>query len=216
MSGKGLTYARLPVRTHLITERDDLVEVVARYTEGLVEPGDVVVLSESMVAISQGRAIVSASVRAGILARFLCHFPQKHGSLATPQAMQLALAEVGAWRILAGVAAAGLGRLLGRRGWFYLVAGRQLALIDDIAGTLPPYDRHIVLGPKDPQALARRIQGRIGVDVAIVDVNDLRCVDIMAYAGRLEPEAFRAALADNPAGNDDQQTPIVVLKKLNR
>ena len=207
-------YARLPVRTRLITEHDDLVEVVAYYTEGLVQPGDVVVLSESMVAIAQGRAIVSSAIRPGLLARFLCRFPQKHGSLATPQAMQLAIDEVGSWRILGGVAAAGIGRLIGRRGWFYLVAGRGLALFDDIAGTLPPYDRHIVMGPKDPAGVVKRIKERIGADVAIADVNDIHCVDIMAYAGDLQEEAFRAALVDNPAGNDDQQTPIVILKRM--
>lgn len=209
-------YARLPIRTHLITEREDLVEVVARYTADLLAPGDAVVLSESMVAIAQGRAILSSAVRPGLLARLLCRLPQKHGSLATPQAMQLAIDEVGTWRILLGVAAAGVGRLLGRRGWFYLVAGRELALIDDIAGTLPPYDRHVVLGPKDPQALAERIKARIGVDVAIVDVNDLGCVDVMASTGGLDEGVLRAALADNPAGNDDQQTPIVVLKRKGR
>ncbi len=216
MSEQRIVYARLPVRTRLITEHDDLVEVVACYTKDLVRPGDVVVLSESMVAIAQGRAVVSSTVVPGAFARLLCRLPQKHGSLATPQAMQLAIDEVGLWRILAGVAAAGVGRLLGRRGWFYRVAGRELALFDDIAGTLPPYDRHIVLGPRNPAALAGRIKERIGADVAIVDVNDIHCVDIMAYAGELQEEAFRAALADNPAGNDDQQTPIVVLKRTAR
>lgn len=211
---KGQVYGRLPIRTHVITERDNLVEVVARYTKGLVSPGDVIVLSESMVAIAQGRAIVYSTVRPGLLARFLCRFPQKHGSLATPQAMQLAIDDAGRLRVMAGAVAAGVGRVLGRRGWFFVVAGRNLAYVDDIAGTLPPYDRHIVLGPKDPDGLAGRIQARIGVDVAIVDVNDIHCVDVIAYAGRLEPEAFRQALIDNPAGNDDQQTPIVVLKRL--
>lgn len=214
MMEKDRAYARLPIRTHVITERDDLVEVVVRYTKGLVDPGDVVVLSESMVAIAQGRAIIYSKVRPGILARFLCRFPQKHGSLATPQAMQLAIEDAGRARVLAGAVAAGIGRLLGRRGWFFVVAGRHLAYVDDIAGTLPPYDRHIVLGPREPERLAGRIRARIGVDVAIVDVNDIHCVDVIAYAGRLEPEAFRQALIDNPAGNDDQQTPIVILKRI--
>lgn len=209
-------YARLPIRTHVITDQDDLVEVVAHYTAGLVKPGDVVALSESMVAIAQGRAIIYSSVRPSIIARFLCRFPKKHGSLATPQAMQLAIEDAGKLRVLAGAFAAGVGRLIGRRGWFFVVAGRHLAYMDDIAGTLPPYDRHIVLGPKNPDSLARRIHARIGADVAIVDVNDIRCVDVIAYAGRLEPMALRQALIDNPAGNDDQQTPIVVLKRLGR
>ncbi|NLG84046.1 MAG: F420-0:Gamma-glutamyl ligase [Firmicutes bacterium] len=206
-------YARLPLRTHLVTEREDLVETVARYTAGLVAPGDAVILSESMVAIAQGRAVLSSSVRPGGLARILCRFPQKHGSLATPQAMQLAIEEVGVGRILLGVLAAGIGRLFGRRGWFYLVAGRELALIDDIAGTLPPYDRHVVLGPKEPQRLVEKIKEKIGAEVAIVDVNDLGCVDVIAATAGIKEEELRMALADNPAGNDDEQTPIVVLKR---
>ena len=211
-----MPFRPVALRTHVIAPGEDLVQVVRRYAGDVADPGDVVALSESMVAIAQGRAILSASVRPGLLARLLCRLPQKHGSLATPQAMQLAIDEVGAWRILLGVAAAGVGRLLGRRGWFYLVAGRELALIDDIAGTLPPYDRHVVLGPKEPRALVERIKNRIGADVAIVDVNDLGCVDVMALTGGLDEGALRVALADNPAGNDDQQTPIVVLKRKGR
>ena len=216
MTGKDV-YARLPIRTHLITERDDLTEVVAYYTAGLAGPGDIAVLSESMVAIAQGRAVVYSEVRPGILARFLCRFPQKHGSLATPQAMQLAVNEAGHGRIILGAIAAGLGRILGRRGWFFCVAGRELAYIDDIAGTLPPYDRYIVMGPKDPSGLASAIKARIGADAIVADVNDIQKVDIIGYSGdlkALDMEAVEQALRDNPAGNDDQQTPIVVLKRL--
>jgi hypothetical protein len=125
--------------------------------------------------------------------------------------MQVAMREVGTLRFLLGVAAAGLGRLVGRRGDFYRVAGRHLALIDDFAGTMWPYDRHIVLGPKDPQKVVERIKEATGAEAVITDVNDLGKVDILAATEGVEQEALVRYLKDNPHGNDDQQTPIVVL-----
>jgi len=202
---------RLPIRTHIITEKDDIVDVVEKYTGKIASPGDIVAIAESVVAISQGRAILPDTVKPGILAKILCHFPGKEGSLAAPPSIQVAMEEVGTARFLLGVAAAGLGRLVGRRGDFYRVAGRQLAQIDDFAGTMWPYDRHIVLGPKDTQHVVERIKQATGVDAVITDVNDIGKVDILAATDGVDAEALTAYLKDNPHGNDDQQTPIVVL-----
>jgi len=206
-------YWRIPLRTHLISDKDDIAEVVARYVAGVAEPGDAVAVCESAVAISQGRAVVSRSVRASWLARFLCRFPQKHGSLATPQAMQLAIDEVGGPRIIAAAVAGGLGKMVGVRGLFYRVAGGGIAAIDDIAGTLYPFDEHIVLSPKDPEAIVGAIRERSRLEACIVDVNDLGCVDFLAATEGIDKEAVSRALADNPAGNDDEQTPVVLLKR---
>ncbi|MEG3071503.1 MAG: coenzyme F420-0:L-glutamate ligase [Candidatus Syntrophopropionicum ammoniitolerans] len=87
--------ARIPIRTHVITEHDDIVKVVKKYTGDIAEPGDIISVAESVVAIAQGRAILPGIVKVGFLARFLCRFPGKDGSLATPQAMQLAIVEAG-------------------------------------------------------------------------------------------------------------------------
>ncbi len=204
--------SRIPIRTRLLTPQDDLVAVVRQYCGRIIRPGDIVAISESVVAITQGRAVRPDQVRTGWLARFLCRFPAKHGSLATPAAMQLAIEEVGCFRILLGAAAAAVGRLFGRRGDFYRVAGPQLKLIDDIAGTMPPFDDYIVLGPKDPEGVARRIRSEVGVEAAVVDVNDLSCVDILGASEGVDRELVARLLRDNPGGNDDQQTPFVILR----
>jgi len=203
---------RIPLRTHILTARDDLVSVVRRYASDLAEPGDVIAISETAVAITQGRAVLSRAVRYGWLARFLSRFPDPEGSLATPQAMQVAINEAGVWRILAGCVAAAVGRLLGRRGYFFLVAGRDLARIDDVAGTMWPFETYIVLGPKEPHKVVHQIKEATGIDALIADVNDARCVDILATTSRLDPQLLVESLRDNPFGNDDQQTPMVILK----
>ncbi|MDI6709765.1 MAG: F420-0:Gamma-glutamyl ligase [Bacillota bacterium] len=202
----------IPLRTHILTNEDDVLEVVRRYAGELAEPGDIIAISETALAIMQGRAVWSRDVRYGWLARFLSRFPDPEGSLATPQAMQLAINEAGVMRILAGCVAAALGRLLGKRGYFYIVAGRGLARIDDVAGTLWPYHRHIVLGPRDPQQVVRRVKQTLGIDVAVVDVNDAGCVDILACTADIGESVLVESLRDNPFGNDDQQTPLLLLK----
>ncbi|HHV63042.1 MAG TPA: hypothetical protein GXX51_10455 [Firmicutes bacterium] len=207
---------RIPIRTHIITEKDDIVEVVKMYTRDIAAPGDVIGIAESVVAITQGRAILPKTVRPRRLARFLSKFPGKDGSLATPPAMQLAINEVGAVRVLLGAAAAALGKMVGRKGDFYRVAGRSLAFIDDIAGTMPPYDEHVVLGPAHPEEVVARIKRETGVDAFIADVNDKGCVDILAASDGIDQAVLHQLLSDNPFGNDDQQTPIVVLKPVRR
>lgn len=204
----------MAIRTHIITPDDDLVEVVRRYTRDIADPGDVVALSESMVAVAQGRAVLPQNVHPRPLASFLRRFAHPDGSLATPAAMELAIREAGTFRILLAGAAAAVARLLGIRGVFYRVAGHGLQFIDDVGGTLPPFDRYIVLGPKDAREVAETIKAAIGVDVLIVDVNDLGCVDIIAYTGSDDPAPLVEALRHNPQGNDDEQTPIVVLKRV--
>lgn len=203
---------RIPIRTHVVTEKDDIVDVVKKYAGEIAGPGDIIAVAESVVAITQGRAILPETVRPGFLARFLCRFPGKDGSLATPQAMQMAIRETGTPRILLGAAAAACGRIIGRRGDFYRVAGRHLALIDDVAGTMWPFDRHIILGPKDPQKIVDRIREVTGAEAVIADVNDIKKADILAASKGVDQEALIKDLEDNPFGNDDQQTPIVILK----
>ncbi len=54
-------------------------------------------------------------------------------------------------------------------------------------------------------------QGVYRVDAVITDINDIGKVDILAATDGVNGEALVSFLKDNPHGNDDQQTPIVVL-----
>ncbi len=206
--------SRIPLRTHIIRPGEDIVAVVSRYTAGIAEPGDIICIGESALAIAQGRAVQPQKVKPRLLARCLCKFPDPEGSLATPAAMEMAFREAGTARILLGAAAAALGRLAGRRGDFFRVAGRHLAQIDDIGGTLPPYDDYIVLGPAEPHKVVERIKATLGIDALVADVNDMRRADILACTAPHDPAELQRLLADNPFGNDDQQTPLVLLKPL--
>ena len=202
----------LPVRTPLVRAGDDVPALVARCVRGIATAGDVVCVAETAVAIAQGRSIPAESIRPTMLARLLAERAGAYATVNQPESMQLVIESAGTLRVLAAAVAGAAGRLIGRSGDFYRILGPAIAEIDGYTGTMPPYERHIVLGPLDPQAQAERIAAACGAHVAVVDANDLHKVEILGASPHVRGDAVRECLRGNPHGNSDQQTPIVVLK----
>jgi hypothetical protein len=201
----------IPVRTPLVRPGDDLATLVADAVRGIARPGDVVAVSETAVAIAQRRLIAAETIRPSRLAYALA---RRAGALATvnqPESMQLVIDDAGAPRVALAALAHVAGRALGRRGAFYRVLGRSIAAIDGYTGTLPPFERTIVLGPDDPSAIARALAGRTGAATVVVDANDLGSAAILGASPGVSAQRVAAALRANPHGNGDEQTPIVVL-----
>jgi hypothetical protein len=203
----------LPVPTHLLTHLDTPIDVVKRYVAPHAQPGDIVTLGETPVAIMQGRWRHPSTIKPGWLARRLCYYFLPTSSLATACGMQTLVDIVGPWRVFfAFVGGAFMKAVLRQGGGFYQLAGEQARLIDDVTGTLPPYDQFIVLGPESPQLVVDDIEKATGLGAAIVDVNDLKAVKIVAASPKVDHQVVAQALIDNPAGNADEQTPLVLLR----
>jgi tetratricopeptide (TPR) repeat protein len=205
---------RIPVRTPMITARTGLVAVIDEATAQLRRPGDVIAVGESPAAAGQARIVPLELVKPGPLARLLSRFVGEIGPLHSPEGMQGAVMEVGRARVLAGAVAAVAGKLARRRGWFYRVAGPATAMIDDVAAAMPPHDHHVVFGPRHPSGLAAELAGALGCRVAIVDANHLTGAWVVGASPGVDADWVAAALMDNPAGNEDEQTPVVILRPL--
>ena len=211
----GVTYLRLPIRTHVISADDDIVEVIEKYSAGQRRAGDVFFVSEKVVAVTQGRALPASEIRVGLLARLLWRGVRKvpYGiGLRSPETMQCAIDECGSLRILLAAIAGGLGKVLGRRGDFYRIAGMQAATID-AAGTSPLQSDCVILGPRDPDGVARSIEAKTGMATAVVDVNDIAGAWVLGCSGIGDPKRIEAILADNPLGQKNEQTPFGIIRK---
>lgn len=203
----------IPVRTRIVTPRDNIVDVIERYGKELIGPDDVVSVAESVVAITQGRIVRPEDMTPCFLARILCRFVPQKGSLASSYGMQAAMDAEGEWRVAGAMVAGMLGKLVGRHGVFYELAGEQAALIDDVTGTMPPFDKHMVYGPHDPNGVAEAIKQRLGCyGAAVADVNDLKRAAILGVSNGVDKAKLSQLLIDNPFGNASQKTPIVILK----
>jgi hypothetical protein len=202
----------LPIRTHLLTHLDNPVEVVQRYVLPNAQSGDIVTIGETPLAVMQGRFRHPSDVKPGWVARRLCYLFLPTSSLATACGLQTLIDLVGPVRVLFAFGMGAIAKVLGKPGVFYQLAGEQARLIDDVTGTIPPYDQFIVLGPQDPQQVVDRIQRETGLAAAIVDVNDLRAVKVLAASPELTTSFLQQALIKNPAGNASEQTPVVLIR----
>ena len=202
----------LPLRTHLLGPLDEPVAVLRRYAADLAQPGDVITLGETPLAVMQGRYRHPSEVEPGLVARLACRVFHPTSSLATACGMQTLIDLVGPTRVISSWIGGLLLKLVGIPGGFYRLAGDQARLIDDITGTTPPYDQTIVLGPDRSEAFCRDAAAALGVAVAIVDVNDLGRVKVLASSDGCDEELLARALKPNPAGNANQRTPVVLVR----
>jgi len=202
-----------PVRTRILTDKDNIVDIIVRYAKNDVGPDDVVTVAESVVAITQGRITRPEDLKVSFLARILCRFIPQEGSLSSCYGMQSAMDAEGQLRILFALLLGMVAKLFGKNGVFYQLAGEQAPLVDDVTGTMPPFDKCLVYGPFDPNGVAEEIKRRLGCyGAAVADVNDLKRAAVLGVSAGLDPQSLAHILIDNPFGNASQRTPIVIIK----
>jgi len=212
----GQCYDRHPVRTHCVTASDDIAQVVEEYTRSHRRPGDWLTVSEKVVAVAQGRAIPESRIRVGLLARLLWRGVRKvsYGvGLRSPTSMQCAINECGRLRILYAAAVGWLGKLIGRRGDFYRIAGMQAATID-AAHTSPLQPDCVILGPKDPDRIAETIRSATGCEAAVMDINDIGGSWVLGATAGINRPLLERIMRDNPCGQKDEQTPVAIVRRV--
>ncbi len=155
----GRTFERIPVRTRVLMPGDDIAAAIREHAGDQLREGDAVLLSESAVAIMQGRARDWRTIHPGRLARWLSSRVVRTSwgtGLRSPYAMQYAIELTGAWRILLAGGAHVVGRLLGRKGWFYLVAGLNARMMDaEHTMGVAEFHECVIPAPADPRGTVR-------------------------------------------------------------
>ena len=208
-----MNYEIIAVKTPILTHHDDIVKAIVKYGGDRIGPNDVVCVAESVVAITQGTALRCDDLHPGFLAKILSRlFPAK-GSISSPYSMQMLINSSGGFRVLAGVILGTFAKCIGIAGVFYRTAGYQARLIDDVTGTMPPFDKHIVPGPNKPVEVSETIKQATGAfGACVADVNDLKRSHILGTSQGIDKNLVAQILINNPFGNDSQKTPICIIK----
>jgi len=218
----GIKYARYPIKTKLITPEDyDISKIVEEYTLKYIQSGDIVFISEKAVAITQGRSYPINKVKTSFLARFLSKFVMKTPigiGLGSGETMQLAIEEVGVFRILLASLIGAIGKLFGVKGLFYIVAGHKARSIDGaVPYAIPPYNTHISKGPLNADDVTKKVLEKLALSgvggVTIVDANDFG-VNILGRTSGIDKKLIAKIIKDNPLGQSDEQTPVGIIRVL--
>lgn len=214
----GKNYARIPLRTRVVMPEDDLDKVVTEYAADTVQPGDLLFVTEKIVAITQGRSYRLDEIQPRRLALFLSKYVTRtpYGiGLGMPETMEMALRECGTPRILFAAAVSAVTKAFRRKGDFYRIAGDKARAIDGpTKHTIPPYNEAVVLGPKNPRQVATHLKTLIGgkADVAVVDINDLGGNILGSTLDRAGEQRLLRILKDNPLGQGRESTPMGIIR----
>ncbi|MBF1342251.1 MAG: coenzyme F420-0:L-glutamate ligase, partial [Megasphaera micronuciformis] len=151
----------VPVKTRILTEKDNIVDAIEEYTQGQIGPDDLLCVAESVVAITQRRFTRPEELKPSWQARLMRRFVPGEGSMASLYGMQAAMELEGEWKMLVCFIIGFIAKLFGKDGVWYRLC-RQASLTDDVTGTMPPFDKCIVYGPADPMGVAEKIKKRLG------------------------------------------------------
>ncbi len=211
-------YERIPIKTHVITKDDKIIDVVFRYVGPHLQKNDIVFISERVVAITQGRAFPIKDIHPSNLAKFLVKFVHKspYGiGLGSPWTMELAIREAGVARMLFAALCSAFTKPFGLRGVFYKVVGKNINAIDGPCSyTLAPYNEYAKLGPSNPNKVAQDVKSKIKNDCVIIDANDLG-VNVLGRSDSKISDVFCVEVfKDNPLGQASEQTPICIVRSL--
>lgn len=211
-------WARYLAKTHFINTKDSLENILEKYVLPCLKKGDIVVLGQKIISILQKRIVYKKNLKVGFWAKFLSKFAKKtpYGfAVGNPLKMQVAINAAGLPRILfAGIIGA-ISKIFGISGNFYRIVGHQISQIDGFYGeAFPQYTEIGILGPKNCNELCQELKNKSGFDFLIADINDLGG-NILGRNKELKgkEKLILEILKDNPAGQSNQQTPILILRK---
>ena len=207
-------YIAIAVKTDLLGSFDNPIETVVNYCKDVTKKNDILTIGETPLAIMQGRYIAPQNLEYNIFSKILCYFFHPTSSLATACGMQLLIDKIGVTRITFSLIMGFLFKCIGVKGIFYRLTGFESSLIDDISGTVIPYDKSIVMGPIMTKLFCDKLSKQLEVEVAVVDVNDLGGVKILASSNKSVNNILKDILKVNPAGNSDEKTPIVLIRNI--
>jgi F420-0:gamma-glutamyl ligase len=208
----------IPIKTRLITSKDSISNIIDTFARRNIRSGDIVVIAESPLAITQGRAVNEDTIRVGIVARLLWKRVAKvpYGvGLRSPKSMQCAVNESGAIRIIIAALFSAITKPFGIKGIFYRIAGKKTAMID-AAHTTPvePFDKCVILGPDKPDAVAQRLKKEFGIEFAVMDINDIGGSWVIGSSGGVPRKTLEKVMKINPLGQGLEMTPLCIVRGL--
>ncbi len=227
------TYLRYPIRTKLFKKGDNYSKIITEYVKKSITELKIkhkiknkkwfICVSEKIIAISQGRSYFIWDIKTGFWANFLSKHVKKtpYGiGLGSPWTMQLAIQEVGITKILFASILSLITKPFGIKGVFYNITGRKAASIDGPTEySVYPSNVSAKLAPKEPQKQAVKIHKMIKKEksvnngflgVVIMDANDLG-QDVLGNSTNIENKRVERIFSDNPMGQTNEQTPLVIV-----
>ena len=184
----GRRYDRFAIQTHFVEVGEDQAELVRRYP--------------------------------GFWAKKLAPFAginETGVGMHEPYKLQLVIDMCGLPRVLFAAFVSAVTRPFGVHGLFYRICGKGVAGIDGFyfRSSFERYKELALINPPNPVELCNQLEKDTGIPVVLMDANDIdqnqlgKCSDFP-----LTDDEIQDAMADNPSGQGDELTPLILIRPL--
>ena len=214
----GRHYDRFAIQTHFVEVGEDQADLVRRYVLPLYQPGDVLAFGAKVMAMCTGNVRTKDQEKPGFWARLLSpHASETVAGIGMhdPYKLQLAIDMVGAPRVVFASIASALTKPFGKKGVFYKIVGPGVAGIDGFyyRSSFERYHDLALINNTNPVELCDDLEKKTGVPVVLMDANDIDQNQLGKGTGfPLSDEEIQDALADNPSGQGDELTPLILIR----
>lgn len=213
-------YGRKAIKTHFVKQGESYINIMQTYALPEYQEGDFISISEKIIALCQNRIVKKEDLKVGFWAKTLSKFASRTSAgvgVGEALKMQYAINKVGLPKILYASVASAVTKLFGKKGVFYEIVGQEVAGLDGFYNKV--WDEYGEIGiemPENPFGVCNEIKEKLGISCMLVDANDLG-QEILGFSDDLkEKEPFlKEFIKDNPAGQEKELTPIILMKEIN-
>ena len=205
LEGKnGRKYDRFAIQTHFVQRGEDQAELVRKYVLPISRPGDVLSFGAKVMAMCTNNVKTRDEVKPGV-------------GMHEPYKLQLVIDMCGLPRVLLAAFLSAVTKPFGVHGVFYKVCGQGVGGIDGFyfRSSFDVYKQMALINPPNPVELCNALEKETGIPVVLMDANDLQRDQLGKSRGfPLTDEQIQDAMADNPSGQGDELTPLILIRPL--
>ncbi|MDR0929961.1 MAG: F420-0--gamma-glutamyl ligase [Oscillospiraceae bacterium] len=216
----GRRYDRYAIQTHFVQRGESQKELVERYVRPLYREGDILSFGAKVMAMCVGSVKTRDEVKPGFWANLLWRFAAINTTgvgMHEPYKLQLVIDICGLPRVLLAVVLSAVTKPFGVRGVFYKVCGKGVGGIDGFyfRSSFDVYKQMALINPDNPGGLCDDLEKATGIPVVLMDANDIQRDQLGRSKGMpLSDAQLQDALRDNPSGQGDELTPLILIRPL--
>ena len=219
ITGKdGRKYDRYAIQTHFVQVGESQTELVEKYVRPLYQEGDMLSFGAKVMCMCVKSVKTRDEVKPGWWANHLWRFAGINHTgvgMHEPYKLQLVIDMCGLPRVLLAAGLSAITKLFGVHGVFYRVCGKGVGGIDGFytRSSFDLYHEMALINPDNPVELCNQLAAETGIPVVLMDANDIQRDQLGKSDGfPLTDEQIQDAMADNPSGQGDELTPLILIR----
>lgn len=214
----GKKYDRFAIQTHFVEVGESQTELIEKYVRPLYQEGDMVSFGAKVMAMCTNNVKSREQVKPGFWANFLWRFAAINHTgvgMHEPYKLQLVIDMCGLPRVLLAVFCSAVTKPFGIKGVFYKVCGKGVGGIDGFyfRSSFDRYKELALINPPNPVELCNELEKETGIPVVLMDANDIEQNQLGKCDNfPLTDDEIQDAMQDNPSGQGDELTPLILIR----